>query len=234
MHDTLAHRISLVAVQAAALQVDAPDAETADSARLIRESAHAALGELRDVLGVLHEDGTSGEAPDATSQWDRVGEPAGGGLIAVRARTAPSGVAQIPGLLEQWRQAGIVVDHAPNPEIDGVLPNAVSRAAFRVVQEGITNVARHAPQAQAELGMALHGNGAGGSELRITISNGPGAPGEAALGAGLGLVGLAERVRLLGGTLDHGRTGAGFRLAARIPFNTQPQHHRDPKEGAAP
>ena len=234
MHDTLAHRMSLVAVQAAALQVEAPDAETAGSARLIRETAHAALGELRDVLGVLHEDGTSGGIPAATtSQWNRVGDPAGDEPYTVRAHTAPSGVAQIPELLEQWRQAGIVVDHAPNPELDGVLPDAVSRAAFRVVQEGITNAARHAPQAKAGVSMALHGNGAEGRELRITVSNGPGAQGEPALGAGLGLVGLAERVRLLGGTLDHGPTGAGFRLAARIPLNNQNQAHRDTKEGTA-
>lgn len=71
MHDTLAHRMSLVAVQAAALQMDAQDTETASSARLIRETAHAALGELRDVLGVLHEDGTSGETGTATTSQRR-------------------------------------------------------------------------------------------------------------------------------------------------------------------
>ncbi|MBP2413997.1 signal transduction histidine kinase [Arthrobacter stackebrandtii] len=231
MHDTLAHRMSLVAVQAAALQVDAPDEETAGSARLIRETAHAALGELRDVLGVLHQDGAaSADAASAGSQWipvanSRPGVAAAGTDGQVRA--APSGVAQIPGLLEEWRQAGVAVDYDPDPNLGENLPDAVSRAAFRVVQEGITNVARHAAGADAEVRLETHGaehdgTGAGRKELRIVVSNGPGGTAEPAAGAGLGLVGLGERVQLLGGTLEHGPTWSGFQLEARIPFTEQP------------
>ncbi|AIY00924.1 hypothetical protein ART_1325 [Arthrobacter sp. PAMC 25486] len=239
MHDTLAHRMSLVAVQAAALQVAAPDAETAGSARLIRETAHAALGELRDVLGVLHEDGTAG--PAGTARWQAVdpgtatGAPSGGTTEAASNRTAPSGIEQIAGLLEEWRLAGINVDYSPNAELDGVLPDAVSRGAFRVVQEGITNVARHAPGAVSAVRLELHPfepQEPRPQELQITVSNGPGAQSEPAPGAGLGLVGLAERVQLLGGTLDHGPTGSGFQLVARIPFTKQPQNQRDIQEGA--
>lgn len=210
MHDTLAHRMSLVAVQAAALEVDAPDAETTGSARLIRETAHAALSELRDVLGVLHEDGTAGET------------------------AAPSGVEQIAGLLEGWRLAGINVDYAPNPDLDGVLPDAVSRAAYRVVQEGVTNVARHAPGAPAEATLVLHRVQPRATELRITVSNGKSTMSEPALGAGLGLVGLAERIQLLGGTLSHGPAENGFDLVARIPFKMQVARGRDNQELSAP
>ncbi|ALV45765.1 hypothetical protein MB46_10010 [Arthrobacter alpinus] len=206
MHDTLAHRMSLVAVQAAALQVDAPDADTAHAARVIRETAHAALGELREVLGVLHEKET------------------------VQTPTAPSGIADIPALVDEWRRAGVAVDYAPQQELADGIPDAVGRAAFRVVQEGITNVARHAPEARAtvtlerqsaELFSAEH-DGAElptpEHELRITVMNGPAAPGDPAPGAGLGLIGLAERVHLLAGSLKHGPTTSGFELKAHIPF----------------
>lgn len=204
MHDTLAHRMSLVAVQAAALQVDAPDADTAHAAKVIRETAHAALGELREVLGVLHEKETA-QAP-----------------------TAPSGIADIPALVDQWRLAGVAVDYAPQQELAGGIPDAVGRAAFRVVQEGITNVARHAPEAKATVTLErhspdLHSPEANSAqhELRITVVNGSSAPGDPAPGAGLGLIGLAERVHLLAGSLEHGPTASGFKLKARIPFTPQ-------------
>jgi signal transduction histidine kinase len=214
MHDTLAHRMSLVAVQAAALQVDAPDADTAHAAKVIRETAHAALGELREVLGVLHEEETA-QTP-----------------------TAPSGIADIPALTDEWRRAGVAVDYAPQSGLVDGIPDAVGRAAFRVVQEGTTNVARHAPEANATVTLERHSperlsaerhspesDGAGTlsdeSELRITVVNGPSGPGDAAPGAGLGLIGLAERVHLLGGSLEHGPTTAGFELKARIPFTPQ-------------
>ncbi|WP_425862217.1 sensor histidine kinase [Arthrobacter sp. TWP1-1] len=203
MHDTLAHRMSLVAVQAAALQVDAPDADTANAARVIRETAHAALGELREVLGVLHEEETA-QGP-----------------------TAPSGMADIPALVDEWRRAGVAVVYAPQSGLADGIPDAVSRAAFRVVQEGITNVARHAPEAKATVSLERVGaerqsaeTSRAKHELGVTVVNGPSAPGEAAPGAGLGLIGLAERVHLLGGSLEHGQRASGFELKARIPFTS--------------
>lgn len=215
MHDTLAHRMSLVAVQAASLQVDSPDAETAAAAKLIRETAHAALGELRDVLGVLHEDGTA-----VTQPWHSVTEDLAGGAVSTgRNRSAPSGIEHIDGLLQEWRQAGVDVEYIPNPQLTGARPDAVSRAAFRIVQEGITNVARHADQAQARVSIELHRTVQEGAELLITVSNGPGATGESVVGAGRGLVGLAERVRLLGGTLEHGPVESGYQLRAAIPVD---------------
>lgn len=213
MHDTLAHRMSLVAVQAAALQVDAPDPETAFSAALIRDTAHAALGELREVLGVLRDDGAAAQE-------------------IVQATQAPSDIAQITGLVAQWRLAGIVVTYAPLLQTPEQIPDAVSRAAFRVVQEGLTNVARHAPESEAVVELLLHRVGNGRAELHVTVLNSAGTPGESVPGAGLGLVGLAERVQILGGTLSHGPHKDGFELAARIPFAPhEPGHH---EQGVSP
>lgn len=209
MHDTLAHRMSLVAVQAAALQIDAPDAETADAATLIRETAHAALGELRDVLGVLHEAGASSSAVS---------------------RTAPSGIEEIAGLVVEWQHAGLNVDYTPNPALGSGIPDALSRAAYRVVQEGMTNVARHAPEAIAIVRLELHATQSDGTELYVSVVNGPGGSGEPALGAGLGLIGLFERVQLLGGALEHGPIASGFELRAVIPL--QQPVYPDPSDVA--
>lgn len=198
MHDTLAHRMSLVAVQAAALQVDAPNHQTAVSAAVIRDTAHAALGELREVLGVLRDDGTAAQD----------GAPG---------TYAPSGIAQIAGLVAQWRLAGMAVAYSPSFATSEQIPDAVSRAVFRVVQEGLTNVARHAPESDVEVCLQRHrDDGNGAAVLEVTVTNSAGGPAQAAPGSGLGLVGLAERVQLLGGTLDHGPRKDGFELAARI------------------
>ncbi|MGN5732007.1 sensor histidine kinase [Arthrobacter psychrochitiniphilus] len=241
MHDTLAHRMSLVAVQAAALQVDAPDPETVASAGLIRETAHAALGELREVLGVLRDDGTAAGSsdPDAgTGEWESVQPGAKSNADAVY---APAGIAQIAGLVTQWRQAGIGVSYSPLPvaatEIpDPEIPDAVSRAAFRVVQEGLTNVARHAPEAHADVYLELAHMSAGNAELLVRVTNTAGTPSGSVPGAGLGLVGLNERVQILGGKLDYGpkgsgSNGGGFELAARMPFTGQAQNDGGATEG---
>ncbi|WP_315913154.1 histidine kinase [Arthrobacter sp. lap29] len=232
MHDTLAHRMSLVAVQAAAMQVDAPDPETASSARLIRETAHAALGELRDVLGVLREDGTNAdERSYAANAPSGVGAPSD--VTAPSGVAAPSGIAQIAGLVAQWRLAGILVDYSQLPEDPVVIPDAVSRAAFRVVQEGLTNVARHAPGSRAHVNLELPAATTGPAELHVTVANGAGGPGEPGPGAGLGLVGLSERVQILGGTVEHGHNAQGFELVACIPFTPVLHNHSADCEGAS-
>lgn len=203
MHDTLAHRMSLVAIQAAALQVDAPDAETASAAKLMRETAHAALGELRDVLGVLHEDGRAG----------------GRGPAPQAVRVSPPGVGQIAVLLAQWREAGVDIDGTAEPSRSHAIPDAAGRAAYRVVQEGITNASRHAPGARVRVSLTVREQ-----QLIVAVTNGAAMDASSAVGSGLGLVGLAERVALLGGTLefgpwDGGRSKPGYRLLACIPLS---------------
>ncbi|WP_207943087.1 histidine kinase [Actinomadura sp. KC345] len=193
MHDVLAHRISLLAVHAGALEFrpDAP-ADQREAAGVIRQSAFEAMEDLREVIGVLRDDspGTEPERPQPT-------------------------LADVPELVEESRRAGgdVTLDeHVPDPDR---VPSRVGRHAYRIVQEGLTNARKHAPGARVRVRLAA------GTDLDIEIVNAL-PPGPSALkipGSGAGLVGLAERVALLGGTLEHGGTGDGrFRLHARLPL----------------
>ncbi|XRQ15658.1 sensor histidine kinase [Actinomadura welshii] len=193
MHDVLAHRISLLAVHAGALEFrpDTPE-DQREAAGVIRRSAYEAMEDLREVIGVLRDDspGADPERPQPT-------------------------LADVSGLVEESRRAGSRVtleEHVPDPDR---VPSRVGRHAYRVVQEGLTNARKHAPGARVEVRLDA------GTDLDIEIVNAlpPGPPALAIPGAGAGLVGLAERVALLGGTLEHGRTGDGrFRLRARLPL----------------
>ena len=188
MHDVLGHRLSLLSVHAGALEYR-PDAspEVARAAKVIRESAHQALQDLREVVGVLR--APVAELPQPT-------------LADVRQLVAESG------------RAGMRV--SLRDETGGSVPDLAGRTAYRVVQEALTNARKHAPG--AEVGVRL--TGAPGQGLTVEVENaGPTGPAAAAEGDGQGLAGLAERVTLAGGRLEHGPTAAGgFRLAAWLPW----------------
>ncbi|MFC4060164.1 sensor histidine kinase [Planomonospora corallina] len=195
MHDVLAHRLSLVATHAGALEYrpDAsPDRITA-AAGVVRAGVHQALEELRQVIGLLRE------------QEDGLDE-----------LTPRPDLADLSGLIADARQAGQPVRLREEVTDIAALPPAASRTAYRVVQEGLTNARKHAPGQPVDV--LVHG--APGMSLLIDIRNPP-PPAEAAPlvpGSGLGLVGLTERVRLAGGRLDHHGTDAEFRLQARLPW----------------
>ncbi|MEU8799930.1 histidine kinase [Spirillospora sp. NPDC048819] len=194
MHDVLAHRISLLAVHAGALEFrpDAP-ADQREAAGIIRQSAYEAMEDLREVIGVLRDDtpGTDPERPQPT-------------------------LADVSGLVRESRRAGGRVTLDENVPDPGRVPSRVGRHAYRIVQEGLTNARKHAPGADVRVRLDA------GADLDIEIVNGlpPDPPAALTMPAsGAGLVGLAERVALLGGTLEHGRTGDGrFRLRARLPL----------------
>ncbi|WP_308166189.1 histidine kinase [Actinomadura sp. NEAU-AAG7] len=204
MHDVLAHRISLLAVHAGALEFrpDAP-ADQREAAGIIRASAYEAMEDLREVIGVLR----GGVAGDAAA-----GDAGGPGPE----RPQPT-LKDVAALVEESRRAGAHVtleDRVPDPE---AVPARVGRHAYRIVQEGLTNARKHAPGAHVRVALDLPG----GTALAIEVSNPlpPGPPPRPLPGAGAGLVGLGERVHTLGGTLEHGRTGDGrFRLRARLPL----------------
>jgi signal transduction histidine kinase len=188
MHDVLAHRISLLAVHAGALEVrrSAPAAER-QAAGVIRESAYAALEDLREVIGLLRDD----PEPD---------------------RPQPT-LADLPALLEQSRRAGTRI--SCDDLLSAAAPGPIGRHVYRVVQEGLTNARKHAPHAPVQI--RLTGPAPG---LSVEITNPLPLPGaEPALpGAGSGLVGLRERMDLVGGRLEHGPTPDGeFRLYAWLP-----------------
>ncbi|SMF38090.1 signal transduction histidine kinase [Cellulosimicrobium cellulans J34] len=201
MHDTLAHRLSLLAATAGALEYrpDADPAQLARAASLVRAGVSAALDDLRDVVRVLRSDGA---------------EPGAG----TRAAPAPQPTLDdVDRLVAESRDAGGDVDYVRSGS--AVVPRAVEVAAFRVVQEGLTNARRHAPGSPVTVRVT-----AATGEVRVTVSDaGPrlvavGAP-TSGDGSGTGLVGLRERVDLLGGSLDARDRGAGFVLDARLPWD---------------
>jgi len=200
MHDVLAHRISLLSLHAGALEFhpDAPPAEVAGAAGVIRASAHQALQDLREVIGVLREpaDDTTPERPQPT-------------------------LGELPALADESRAAGVKVRLQVEVDESQPLPAATGRTAYRIVQEGLTNARKHAPGTTVAVAVA----GAAGKGLSITISNpwpvgGLRAPAIPAIpGTGTGLIGLTERAALAGGELTHGRTRDGdFALTAWLPW----------------
>ncbi|MEU4470298.1 histidine kinase [Micromonospora sp. NPDC023888] len=199
MHDVLAHRISLLSLHAGALEFrpDAPADEVARAAGVIRGSAHAALQDLREVIGVLRaEDSTDGDAPEPPQPT----------------------LADLPALIAESRSAGMRVDVSDTVDRSGEVPAALGRAAYRIVQEGLTNARKHAAGAAVRVDVA----GGPGAGLTVAIGNRwpVGTPAGGTLpGAGTGLVGISERVTLAGGRLAYGRDDAGdFRLAAWLPW----------------
>jgi signal transduction histidine kinase len=195
MHDVLAHRLSLLSVHAGALEFrpDAPAEEVAEAAGVIRGAAQAALEELRDVIGVLRDDADEGtvQPPQPT-------------------------LAQLPGLVEESRAIGMNITWRNQTTDDKAIPDALGRTAYRVVQEGLTNARKHAPNAAVELTLE-----AGPplvvevvSRRALTARNAGTFP-----GTGSGLIGLAERVALADGELRHGANENGdFVLRASLPW----------------
>lgn len=215
MHDVVSHRVSLMVLQAGALEVAATDQGTRDSAAALRAAGVTALDELREVVGVLRRNGTgrNGTASDTASGS---AEP-----LATSPRVGPA--ARVPGpdelaeLLASSRAAGLEL-LAEQLDVDGLEP-AVARAVHRVVQEGLTNVHKHAPGAGVTVAVRRDG-----ARVLATVQNtapDPGAAGPGALaatGTGSGLRGLHERVELLGGSLRAGPTGdGGFEVVADVP-----------------
>ncbi|MCI4140514.1 MULTISPECIES: sensor histidine kinase [Streptomyces] len=194
MHDVLAHRLTLLSVHAGALEFrpDAPRDEIARAAGVIRESAHEALQDLREIIGVLR----AGE-----------GEEAG--------RPQPT-LAALDTLVAESRQAGMKVTLEQRVADAGSVPASVGRTAYRIAQEGLTNARKHAPGTEVTVSVT----GGPGEDLTVTVRN-PAPEGDVppVPGAGQGLIGLTERAILAGGTLEHGPTpDGGFAVRACLPW----------------
>ncbi|MEU8296014.1 histidine kinase [Micromonospora sp. NPDC048909] len=196
MHDVVAHRVSLMVVHAGALEVTSTDASTVEAAALIRSTGRQALTDLREVLGVLRQpdpDAGSGTPPSAGP--DSEGNP----LDAVEE------------LLHESRAAGLRVRRW-DEGVARPLPPTVGRTVYRVVREALTNVRKHAPEAETTVCLRYLPDG-----VEVVVRNGSSPAGPALPGAGLGLLGLRERVELLGGRLETGRVDGGFLVRALIP-----------------
>ncbi|MEU4513948.1 histidine kinase [Nonomuraea wenchangensis] len=211
MHDVVAHRVSLIVLHAGALEVRTGDEEAARTAALIGGIGREALANLRDVLGVLRAPSrVPDHAPDRA--LDRALDWAPDRRQAEEVAPPPT-FADLDRLLDQSRALGVEVVRHDEGEAREVEP-AVARTAYRVVQEALTNVHRHAADARTDVRVRYRPEA-----LEVEVRNRPpGSPNVGLPGAGWGLVGLRERVELLGGTL---RTSAqddgGFLVAARIP-----------------
>ncbi|MFC4587696.1 sensor histidine kinase [Sphaerisporangium corydalis] len=190
MHDVLAHKVSLIALHAGALELTTTGTPANQGAALIRVTAREALQELRYVLGVLR--------TEPGSNHPRHDEPFADLTSLVRASTDAG-------------QHVELADHA------GPLPPAMARVVYRVAQEGLTNARKHAPDAPAAVSVDRDD-----TTVTVTVHNTPPAGPPADLpGSGSGLVGLAERVRLVGGTLHAGPPAGepgGWRLRAVLPW----------------
>jgi signal transduction histidine kinase len=189
LHDVLAHNISLINVQAgvALHLMDEQPGQSRSALAAIKQASNDALGELRSVLDVLR-------------QGDEQ-EP----------RSPASGLAHLGSLVAGAGAAGLEVrtriDGTPRP-----LPAGVDLAAFRIVQEALTNVTRHAGPASATVRV-------GYGEEALTVQVDDDGRGPAAAGGGNGIRGMRERVAALGGELTTGpRPGGGFRVQARLPL----------------
>ncbi|WP_327003300.1 histidine kinase [Dactylosporangium sp. NBC_01737] len=191
MHDVLAHKVSLIALHAGALEVTTDTARFQQGAGLIRVTAREALQELRTVLGILE------TSPAAATDDD--------------------GFADLPALVLAATRAGQRIELR---ELAGTLPPGTARVVYRVAQEGLTNARKHAPGTPVTVTVERRGDGA----VCVTVGNPAGAGAALDLpGSGAGLVGLAERVRLAGGTLHSGPVDGGWRLAAVVPWTEATQ-----------
>lgn len=194
MHDVLAHRLTLLSVHAGALEFrpDAPRAEIARAAGVIRESSHEALQDLRQVIGVLR--GGEGEASG---------------------RPQPT-LAALDTLVAESRDAGMKVALDQRVGDATEVPAAIGRTAYRIAQEALTNARKHAPGAEVTVAVS----GRPGEGLAIVVRNPP-PPGDVphVPGSGQGLIGLTERATLAGGRLGHGTSAdGGFEVNAWLPW----------------
>ncbi|MCH5675036.1 sensor histidine kinase [Streptomyces gilvus] len=204
LHDVVAHNVSVMVVQAdgAAYVLDAAPDQAKKALETISSTGRQALAEMRRLLGVLR-----------TGEHKEVGE-----------YVPQPDVEQIDELVEQCRTSGLPVDFkvegTPRP-----LPSGVELTAYRIVQEALTNTRKHGgPNAGASVRLVYFDDGLG----LLVEDDGKGAPHElyeegGADGQGHGLIGMRERVGMVGGTLDAGpRPGGGFRISALLPL--KPAH----------
>ncbi|MGW5448136.1 sensor histidine kinase [Streptomyces asiaticus] len=199
LHDVVAHHMSVITVQAdsAPYRIGGLPSEAEREFSTIAATARESLAEMRRLLGVLRSEETRGE------------------------RAPQPGLRQVPQLVEATVRAGIPTTLTIADDVAELepLPQAVGLSAYRIVQEALANVVRHAPGAATRVAISAEG----GSALTLLVVNGPAhsAPTKPleTSGTGHGLVGMVERVRLVGGMLDTGPLpDGGFRVAARLPL----------------
>ncbi|MEU9041325.1 MULTISPECIES: sensor histidine kinase [unclassified Kitasatospora] len=199
LHDVVAHHMSVIAVQAASAPYRLPEmpAAAAEEFTAIAGTARESLTEMRRLLGVLRSEESGGE------------------------KAPQPGVGQLAQLVETVGRAGVPAELAVDHGLVETVPQAVGLSAYRIVQEALANVVRHAPGAQTWVSLSSDG-----PALLVTVVNAPPPERTESLeasveGTGHGLVGMRERVRLVDGKLDTGPLpDGGFKVAAVLPLGT--------------
>ena len=196
LHDIVAHTLTDINVTAAA-GVERDDPRVARTAlERIEQTSHSAISELRAILGVLRD-------PDASAPPTH----------------PPPGLADIADIVGRARETGLDV----RIDVQGAPPSRISEAtslaAYRIVQESLTNVRRHAAGAVAAVTLEFDP-----TQLTVTVDNGAGGDGPATQpnGTGVGITGMRERANVVGGRLFAGASGAGFRVRAELPYGSSP------------
>jgi signal transduction histidine kinase len=196
LHDVIAHAMSVITVRAGvgAHLATAHPAEAAEALRVIERTGREALEEMRRMLAVLREPDARGPRPEP--------QP---------------GLAEVPRLIEHVGAAGVPVTMTTEGAAAGPLPAGLDLAAYRVIQEALTNVVKHAPGARATLAIRHRPDGV---EVEVrSAGRGPaGGPGDEPV-PGQGLRGMAERVALYDGRFEAGWVDGGFRVSARFPLD---------------
>ncbi|MEV6832691.1 histidine kinase [Amycolatopsis sp. NPDC051102] len=198
MHDVLGHRLSLLSLQAGALEVTAATTPgAAEAAKTARTTARQSLDDLRQVIGVLRTTGFADRAPGGPAEPPQ-----------------PT-LADIPDLVTGARQAGLAANVTILLDQASTAPAPLGTAAYRILQEALTNVLRHAPGAPAEVLV----RGAPGAGLSLEVLNPLPPHPVPSPGSGTGLTGVNERISLLGGTLTAGPADERtFALRAWLPW----------------
>jgi signal transduction histidine kinase len=222
MHDSLGHDLSLVAVQAGALEASSLNPEQRATAAQLRETAAAVTERLHEVVTMLRDDTEPAPryappGPTATAH----------AIVSLVERAVASG-------MRVSLDLGPGDDPGPRPGSGqaGEIPPDTARAAYRVVQESLTNAAKHAPGASVRVMQAREAR-AGGDMLVVTVAND--APPRTPIGGGTGygLIGLDERVRIAGGSLSASPTpDGGFAVTARLPLGASGAEVPEPADTA--
>ncbi|HEX4754344.1 MAG TPA: sensor histidine kinase [Candidatus Dormibacteraeota bacterium] len=194
LHDVIAHHLSLITVQAGALQTQLPqDHPGHATAATMARTGRQAMDEMRRMLGLLRL-----------------------GTAEVPGHAPQPGIAEIPTLVAQARAAGVDVELVIDDSAERPIPLGVDLSAFRIVQEAVTNVIRHAGNAHCRVRIHV-----GSDVLELRITDDGASDGEAITGTGHGLVGMRERVALFGGELFAGPVpGGGFAVRATLPLSS--------------
>ena len=225
MHDIVAHSLQVVISQAdgARYAAAAKPALAVTALETIGQTGRSALADMRQLLGVLRETGeTVAGVPGVTDDDARRpaadASPDGRGTRLPPGRRPQPRLADLPALVETMRLSGLEVSLLETGTPRRALPAGGELAAYRIVQEALTNTLRHGgPDADAFVTLAWT---ARGLDLQIDDDGCGAAADPATRGSGQGLRGAAERAALFGGTLESGpRVGAGYRVSAHLPYS---------------